>query len=60
MCKDISIRKNQNCILMKERLKESSWTATKSEEEDVLSKSIIAEHDSVVIEDERIPHEECM
>ena len=32
MCKEISIGKNQNCILIKERVKESPWTVTKSEE----------------------------
>ena len=61
MCKDISIGKNHNCILMKEKVKESPWTVMEAEEEeDVLSKIMIAEHDSVVIEDERIPYEECM
>ena len=61
MCKDISIGKNQNCILMKERVKESPWTIMKSEEEeDVLSKSMIAEPDGVEIEDERIPYEDCI
>ena len=61
MCKDISIGKNQNCILMKEKVKESPWTVMDSEEEeDVLSKSMITEHDYVVIEDERIPYEDGM
>ena len=61
MCKDISIGKNQNCILMKEKVEQSPWTVMKSEEkEDVISKSMIAEHDSVVIEDERIPYEDGM
>ena len=61
MCKEISIGKSQNCILMKERVKESPWTVMDSEEEeDVLSKIMIEEHDFVAIEDERIPHEECM
>ena len=46
---------------MKERVKESPWTVMKSEEEeDMLSKSMIAKHDSVEIEDERIPYEECI
>ena len=62
MRKDISTRKNQDCILMKERVKESPWIVMESEEEeeDVLSKSMIAEHDYVVIEDERIPYEDGM
>ena len=61
MCKDFSIGKNQNCILMKERVKESPWTFMKLEEKDyVLFKSMIAEHDYVVIEDERILYEECI
>ena len=51
MCKDISIGKNHNCILMKERVEQSPWTVMKfEEEEDVLSKSMISEHDSVEIE----------
>ena len=49
--------KNQNCILMKERVKESPWTVTNSEEEEyVISKSMTIEHDFFVIEDERIPY----
>ena len=61
MCKYISIGKSQNCILMKERVKESPWTVMEfEEEEDVLSKIMIVEHDSVVIEDERIPYEGCI
>ena len=59
MCKDISIGKNQNCILMKERVKESPWTVMESKEEEyVIFKSMIAEHDSIEIEDERIPYED--
>ena len=33
---------------------------SEEEEEDVLSKSMIAEHDYVEIEYERIPYEECI
>ena len=32
MCKDISTRQNQNCILVKERVEESPWVVMKSEE----------------------------
>ena len=61
MRKDISTRQNQDFILMKERVKESPWTVMEyEEEEDVIYKSKIEEHDYVVIEDERIPYEECM
>ena len=47
---------------MKWKVKESPWTIMESEEEeeDALSKSMIAEHDSVGIEDERIPYEDGM
>ena len=58
MCKEISAGKNQNCILMKEKVKESPWTVMKSEgKEDVLSKSLTTKHDSVVRKDERVPYE---
>ena len=62
MCKEISIGKNHNCILMGEKVEQSPWTVMKSEEEeeDVISKSMIAEHDYVKIRDERIPYEECI
>ena len=41
MCKDISIVKNQNYIMMKEKVEQSPWIVMKSKEkEDVLSKSM--------------------
>ena len=55
MHKYISIRKNQNCILMKETIKHSPWTVMKSEgKEDVLSKSMTAEYNYVVARDDGI------
>ena len=62
MCKDISTRQDQNCILMKEEVEQSPWNIMKfkEEEEDVLLKSMIAEHVYVVIEYERIPYEGCI
>ena len=46
---------------MKEKVEQSPWNVmTSEEEEDVLSKSMIEEHDYVVIEDERIPYEDGM
>ena len=54
MCKDISKGKNQNYILMKEKVEQSPWTIMKSKEKkDVLSKSRIAEYNFV-------SYEECM
>ena len=61
MCKDISIGKNHNCILMKEKVEQSPWTVMKSEEkEDVLSKSMNAEYNFVVVRDEMVSYEYCM
>ena len=61
MCKDISIGKNQNCILMGEKVEQSPWPVMKyEEEEDVFSKRMVEGHDYVEIEDERIPYEECI
>ena len=56
MCKDISTSQNQNCITMKERVEESPSTVMKSEEKEYIT----AEHDYVVIKDERVPYEECI
>ena len=55
MCKDISIAQNQNYILIKEKVEQSPWTVMKSEgKEDVLSKSMTSEHNSVVVRDEMV------
>ena len=61
MYKYISIGKNQNCILMKEKVERSPWTVMRSEEkEDVLSKSRIAEYNYVIVKDDMVSYEECM
>ena len=61
MCKDIYTRKNQDCILMKERVEESPWNFMKSEEkEDVLSKRRIEEYNFVIVKDDMVSYEECM
>ena len=45
MCKDISTRQDQNCILMKEEVQQSPWTVMKFEEkENVLFKIMITEY----------------
>ena len=49
MCKDISTRQDQNCILIKEEVEQSPWTVMKSEEEEnVLFKSMITKYNSVI------------
>ena len=46
---------------MEEKIQQSPWTITKSEEEeDVISKIFIVGHDSLVIEDEMIQYEVCL
>ena len=61
MCKDISIGKNQNCILMKEKVEHTPWTVMKSEEKvDVLSKSRMAEYNFVIVKYDTVSYEECM
>ena len=61
MCKDIFVGKNQNYILMKEKVEQSPWTVMKYEEgEDVLSKSMIVEYNYVVVGDEMVSCEDCM
>ena len=50
MCKDISIGKNQNFILMKEKVEQSRWIVMKCEEkEDVLSKNMIGEYNFIIV-----------
>ena len=49
MYKDISTRKDQNFILMKEEVEQSPWTVMKFEEEEsVLFKSMITEYNSIM------------
>ena len=61
MCKEIFIGKNQNCILMKEKVEQSPWIVMKSEEkEDVLSKIRIAEYNFVIVKYDMVSYEECM
>ena len=61
MCKDISKGKNQNYILMKEKVEQSPWTIMKSKEKEyVLSKSMTIEYNFVVVRDEMVSYEYCM
>ena len=49
MCKDISTRQDQNCILIKEKVEHSPWTVMKfEEEENVLFKIMITKYNSVI------------
>ena len=58
MCKDISIGKNKNYILMKEKFEQSPWTVMKSEEkEDVFSKSMMTQYKYVVVRGEIVSYE---
>ena len=49
MCRNISTRQDQNCILMKEKVEKTPYTVMKFEEEEsVLFKSMIIEYNSVI------------
>ena len=61
MCKDISIGKNQNYILMKEKVEQSPCTVMKSEgNEDVFFKSMKIEYNFVVVRLGMVSYEYCM